>query len=142
MLYNNVDLANPKGIYAPCYEAAYALVQFPNTSDPVLKNVSTSTLLAAVDNVGCPPGNNIAVESSSVNVAVRDPVPSCLTIKVTVCPVAKFFKLKPVACAMVTVCTGARLQSTVIVVELVKAFTFSLYRSKVPTLDSAVSNAL
>ena len=68
--YVNVDFANPKGILLFSFYYAYALAQLPNTSDPVLNTVITSIAFAPVESVGAPPWNLIAVESSSVNVAV------------------------------------------------------------------------
>ena len=69
--------------------------------------VTTSMELAAVLNVAAPLGNLIAVDPSVPNVAVRNPVASCLMIRVTVPPVGKLVITNPVLVPNVTLCTGA-----------------------------------
>ena len=59
-----------------------------------MKIVTTSIELPAVVSVGAPPANLTAVESVSAKVAVLDPVPSCVIIIVTLCPVARLSILK------------------------------------------------
>tara|TARA_E500000178_G_scaffold330855_1_gene363130 strand:- start:18 stop:539 length:522 start_codon:yes stop_codon:yes gene_type:complete len=132
-------LLKPNGIYAPCY--AYALAQLPKKLVPSLKIVTTSMAPAAVDSAEYVPANLTAAEPSVPKLAVRDPVPSCVMIIVTDCPVPKFAMLNPVLVPSVTVCTGANPQSTVIVDELVNELIFSLYLSSEPTLDLAVSSS-
>ena len=83
--------------------------------------------LAAVLNVAAPLGNLIAVDPSVPKVAVRSPVASCLMIKLTVPPVGKLVITNPVLVPNVTLCTGAKLQSTVIVELDVKELIASTY---------------
>ena len=94
---------------------------------PSLNIVTTSMELAVVLNVAAPLGNLTAVDVSVPNVAVRRPVASCLMIKLTVPPVGKLVMTKPVLVANVTVCTGAKLQSTVMVELDVNALIASTY---------------
>ena len=75
-----------------------------------------SISLAPVESVCSLPGNN-----TEVNAPVLDPVPSCLIISETLWPVARLLKLKVAECASVTLKTGARLQSTAMVVAEVSA---------------------
>lgn len=101
--------------------------------------LTKSIALALVDNVGVPPANLTVVDTSVPNVAVLDPVASCLILIVTVCPVPRLAMLNPVLVSNVTVWKGANEQSTVIVDDEVKLLILSLYLSNVPTLDFAVS---
>ena len=71
-------------------------------------------------------GNLTAVELSVPNVAVLDPVPSCVMIRVTVPPVGSEVMLNSVFVPRVTVCTLAVEQSTVIVLDDVNALIDSL----------------
>ena len=93
---------------------------------PSLNIVTTSIPAAVVVNVGVPPANFTAVEPSVPNVAVLDPVPSCVMIKVTEPPVGRLDMLNSVFVANVTLCVLANEQSTVIVDELVNALMSSL----------------
>ena len=77
--------------------------------------------------VGAPPANLTAVESVSAKVAVCDPDPSCVIIIVTLCPVARLSILKSQLPVSVTVCTGARLQSTLVPAPYVNALMSSVY---------------
>ena len=88
--------------------------------------VTTSISLAPVDSVGDPPGNLTAVEPSVPNVAVLDPEPSCVIIKVTVPPVGRLVITNPVLVANVTVCMLAAEQSTVMVELEVNELIFSM----------------
>ena len=62
-----------------------------------------STALAAVLKVTAPPGNFTAVDVAVLNVAVLDPVPSCVTIRDMLCPVLRLVRKKSVAPVRVTV---------------------------------------
>ena len=98
---------------------------------PSLNIVTTSMSLAPVLNTLELDGNFTAAEPSVPNVAVLDPVPSCVMISVTEPPVGSEVMLNSVLVPSVTVCTLAVAQSTVIVLDDVKAFIDSLY----PTLN-------
>ena len=82
---------------------------------------------AAVVSVGAPPANLTTVESVSAKVAVLDPVPSCVMMMVTLCPVPKLSILKSQLPVSVMVCTGARLQSTFTPAPYDRALMSSVY---------------
>ena len=94
---------------------------------PSLNIVTTSMSLAPVLSTLELAGNFTATEPSVPNVAVLDPVPSCVMIRVTVPPVGNDAMLNCVLVPRVTVCTLAVAQSTVIVLEDVSALIDSLY---------------
>jgi hypothetical protein len=96
-----------------------------------LNIVTTSIELAVELNVAAALGTFTAVVVSVPNVAVRNPVPSCLIIKVTVPPVGKLDITNAVLVPSVTLCTGANVQSTVIVELDVNVLISSMY----PTLN-------
>jgi len=87
----------------------------PRKLVPSLNMVTTSIDPPAVVSVGAPPGNLTAVEVSVPKVAVLEPVPSWVMIKVTDPPVGRLDITKPVLVASVTLWTYANEQSTVIV---------------------------
>lgn len=82
--------------------------------------------LAAVLNVATPPGNFTAVDVSVPKVAVFDPVPSCTMINDNEPPVGKLVITNPVLVPNVTLCTGAKVALTVMVVLLVNELIFSV----------------
>ena len=93
---------------------------------PSLNIDTTSMSLAPVLNTLELDGNLTAAEPSVPNVAVLDPVPSCVMMIVTVPPVGNEVILNSVFVPSVTVCTLAVEQSTVIVLEDVNALIDSL----------------
>ena len=93
---------------------------------PSLNIETTSMSLAPVLKILELAGNLTAAEPSVPNVAVLDPVPSCVIISVTVPPVGSEVMLNSVFVPRVTVCTLAVEQSTVIVLDDVNALIDSL----------------
>ena len=98
----------------------------PRKLVPSLNIDTTSMSLAPVLSTLELDGNFTAAEPSVPNVAVLEPVPSCVMMIVTVPPVGSEVILNSVFVPSVTVCTLAVAQSTVIVLDDVSALIRSL----------------